>query len=168
MTGYNPIASDDRYQTSLATFVASLLDLLSRPVVGSVWLESFYSAKHERQALNCTEPQHDTLRVWIAWPKKNLGIDRDWAGTVVEFCNDLNEIARVWGIRLLESPQIIWDEMTGLVQSKFFFLSDSTKIFHQEPEPPNTPNVSQEHIAMISRTSSEGDIKGVLSIWPPV
>ncbi len=156
-----------------STFATTLTAFLRNPSAASVWLESFYTDEHYRKESIRQHPPSHILGHFVTWLgelplEQERGSVRDHLMmTVRDFKKDLERIMSAWGSSLEQSPEIIWDEMTGFVQSTFFFNPSSTKVSVQSVQGPSSRSISRNCLAVVSQTSNKGDIKGVLSIWSP-
>lgn len=165
-------AEHEAMKRAVSNFMETLSSFLKEPTVLSKWLECFYMAKRQRKALGFSHPPGSILRDWASAIMKsfdqhvepfNPGIFQ----IIQEFVKSLGKVVKTWGDKLEACPKIIWDEMTGIVESPFFFSPKSTRISFQRPERPKRQTTSQDCVALMSRTSENGNLKGVLSIWAP-
>ncbi|KAI2631361.1 hypothetical protein GGS26DRAFT_92905 [Hypomontagnella submonticulosa] len=158
---------------SSSMFTKALLAFLKEPRVLSVWLESFYTEEYYRGELLYKHPPLNILDDFVrlldgirhaqSQPRAYVEV----LTTVQEFKLDLRRMIEAWEDVLEQSPEVIWDEMTGFVEGAFFFTPSSTKISVQQAQGPSAGDISLNCLAIVSQTSSKGDIKGVLSIWSP-
>jgi hypothetical protein len=171
-----PIASSctPGLMSAIANLSSTLQTFLGNPRVVSAWLEGFYTARQHRETCMITHPPAEPLRKWAAWLEgwatgshDNLQVDSRLLRDICSFSDELDEITHNWGFRLLRNPEIIWDEMTSLTESRFFFSPGTTKVSLQTIEKPTVLGIGQNYVAMVSQTSAAGEMKGVLSIWPP-
>jgi len=144
---------------------------LQRSAVVSAWLERFYGARMYKLALGHKHPPSDFLRSWAVslerWKFRSRLDSGSLYNDIQDFSAEMTKIVEAWGDILVENPEIIWDEMTGYVDSRFFFNSRSTRASFQDPEPPLLTGLLPNPVALMSKTANAGDIKGVLSIWAP-
>ncbi len=161
-------------QSGVMNFVKLLSIILAKPCVLSSWLEAYYIARYQRETVGYHHPPITVLCDWVDIIASSLG-DKTWVTTLVQevqesdhaLAIDVETIVATWGLQLDNTPEIIWDEMTFYANSRFFFSPESLKVSIQKPEPPNYPNISRDPVAKMSKTSSSGDVKGVLCIWAP-
>ena len=154
----------------MADLAKTFTTFLRQPHVLSAWLEAFYIAKYQRKNTGYSHPQAQVLRQWVkyisrACPKQHKWMLDSMPQQLLDFALDIENTVEMWHSQLNTSPEIVWDEMTYFVPSKFFFSPESIKVSVQEPDPPDYPNISPDPIAQMSRTSSDGRMKSVLSIW---
>lgn len=158
---------DDAFHTATKT----LWSFLQKPAVMSTWLESFYSAREFREVLGCEHPPIHLLDNWPASSEirssYHVSENHDLGEELSSFGEAIKEVVNLWGHRLEEAPEIIWNEMTGFIHRRFFFHSLSTHAISQNPDPPPLATLSTKPIAVLSRTTRDGHWKGILSIWPP-
>ncbi|SPO04744.1 uncharacterized protein DNG_07429 [Cephalotrichum gorgonifer] len=160
-------------QVAVAEFAKVLLTFLGEPRVLSAWLEVFYTAKYQRKNVRYGHPPTQTLRRWVEFMAMKTP-SREHERMVVEvrdellaFATDVDKVVSTWKEQLDSSPEMVWDEMTYFAPSRFFFSPNSVKVSIQNPDPPDDPNISSDPVAVMSRTSSNGQIKSILSIWAP-
>ncbi|RYP77017.1 hypothetical protein DL769_003502 [Monosporascus sp. CRB-8-3] len=154
--------------TSLSIFFAKLRVLSS-------WLEAFYTSQYQRRAVDYKHPPLFIVRGWIELiamtsSSGQVRMDRhvqEVQETVRALALDMKTIVRTWDLQLEKTPNIIWDEMTYFAKSKFFFSPESIKVSIQGPEPPRSRGVAKEPVARMSKTSADGNVKGLLCIWAP-
>ncbi|KAK0652521.1 hypothetical protein B0T16DRAFT_505053 [Cercophora newfieldiana] len=134
--------------------------------------QSFYTAKNHTGAVGCYHPPLQMLQDWALSISTSRRHGYMISSSLVKSIRDLNkdwkEISKTWGDRLKVNPEIVWDEMTGIVKSRFFFSAGGTKVSFQDPQRPTCfGDVSSRRVTLMSRTSDDGGFKGVLSIWAP-
>jgi len=159
-------------RNSWSSFARTLEAFLENRLLVSTWLESFYTATFPHVGRRQMHPRHEALKKWCSSAAPVLQTAENPAESAslhvfTEFQRDLSYILKVWGDRLRHSPTIIWDEMTVFANSRFFFSPGSTRLTFQTPGKPKAGDLSDSSIAMISKVSSSGDMKGVLNVWPP-
>ncbi|KEY72958.1 hypothetical protein S7711_07922 [Stachybotrys chartarum IBT 7711] len=163
-------------QSTLMDVVKVLSAFLAQPRVLSAWLEAFYTSRYQRGVVRCTHPPLQIVCDWVdmfltmsssrqVWLPQPI---RDVQATTRALSFDVEHITKVWDTQLEKTPELVWDEMTYFAKSKFFFSPMSIKISIQEPEAPKCQGLTEKPVAKMSKTSMDGNIKSILSIWAPV
>ncbi|KAI1762746.1 hypothetical protein GGR53DRAFT_467992 [Hypoxylon sp. FL1150] len=70
-----------------------------------------------------------------------------------------------WLYEFYSSHLIIWDEMASFGNIQLFFNPGTTRVTFQYPKMPATRNHQQKLVTLVSKTTQNGAMKGVLSIW---
>lgn len=158
--------------TALSAFGRTLMVFLQSPSVLSTWLEAFFRARWYRiGSLQYNRPPAHLLLSWAASTSTirvdgNQTLPSELAKTIERFVADLQGVMDTWGTRLDENPEIIWDEMSAMSKSSFFFSPGGTQISYQDAKAPSSGMRGlRKCVTLMSRTSDDGELKGILSIW---
>ena len=84
----------------------------------------------------------------------------------VDFAQDLMTLERLWGSKLISSPECIWDEVTAFTPSRFLQQTTTTTVQSLVSKSSPGAKSSLKEIKKISQSTADGAHVTVLSVWP--
>jgi hypothetical protein len=190
----NPGELTDEVESSLgATLTAltsSLQSFLGKPLILLSWIEAHYLSMRLFLAEDpSTEvldlcPKTGALSGWARWlvcvydsRRRHITIsnrpDSESIGEIGELCNnlsgfekDIQELQLHRSANLLQTPEIIWDEVTAFTPSKFLLQTMDTKTTSLAPDNLQLFSNSKNPLCTISDAARDGKLMAALSIWP--
>jgi hypothetical protein len=175
---------------TLTALTKSLQSFLEKPLIVLKWIEAHYLAVKLLLAENPSAevldlcPKTGALSGWARWLACNYHSKRrristsnrpesESFGEIGELCNnlsefegDMQELQLHWSANLLQTPEIIWDEVTAFTSSKFLFKAGNTKVTSLAAGNPQSSSSSKNPLCTISDAATDGKLMAVLSIWP--
>ncbi|KAK4205137.1 hypothetical protein QBC40DRAFT_65996 [Triangularia verruculosa] len=156
------------FMREMSEFTAVLQCFLRNQRTVSVWIEAFYSTEYT----HIVHPPSEALESFVTWARNALQqspmlpIQLDLIKEMGDLVTEVQDVIRTWGESLRDTPQTVWDEMTGFLNSsRCFWNSNSTEVSYQRTSAPLHCGLKRDPVALLSRTSRSGDRKAVLSVW---
>lgn len=144
---------------------------LSDSYVITAWIEASYYYQRWHDENSSQADRIDNLLGWcgaIDVDENNRSNPQVLATvqTCKEFCQDLRLLDQIIGDRLRESPNLMWNEATAFVPSRFWVTGSATSVELLDPQALNLDAISGRALATISESLLSHCLVGVLSIWP--
>ena len=80
--------------------------------------------------------------------------------------SDLKTISAEWTSKLFDKPWLVWGDLLLFTSSSFLPKADDMDTIVLCPKPSSKKAMSSRKLCCISTTSPDGQIVGVLSVWP--
>ncbi|KAK8062967.1 hypothetical protein PG997_015064 [Apiospora hydei] len=148
---------------ALTHLLPILSDFVNKPAHLSRWLFEFYKSRP------VGHPQRTAMSAFAHWIRrhwyKDMVVDEPLLQVLATFDKELARIVADWGGSLQQRPDIIWDEMASFSNSRLFYNPGSTLVSYQGASAPTALGIWSRPLTTISKTTTSGDMKGVLSIW---
>jgi len=152
----------------ISEFILVLQCFLRNQRTVSVWIEAFYSS----ESTHVVHPPPEALDSFATWARNALEqnptmpILAELPKEIEELAIEVGDVVSTWGDSLRDRPQTVWDEMTGFLKSsRCFWNSNSTEVSYQRSGAPLQCGLKRDPVALLSRTSLSGDLKGILCVW---
>jgi hypothetical protein len=85
---------------------------------------------------------------------------------LTELCRFMKEVHQYWGSKLMESPALVWEEVTAFTPSRLFPQTSAIKVQSLVSDEPDSDYLSTKCLCKVSVSSLNGLLVGVLSVWP--
>jgi len=151
-----------------------LLDTLSlfarNPLAIAFWIETLYTGFGLVEGI--TEQLED-------WSNKAVSLDvavnsnlqklQQLAGRLLAVAREIRQIHLEWAPKLLETPDLIWDDVLAFQEDGILSelpYAPTTAVVLAPDAPRGNDGTKVPRLCTISSTSSDGNVVGVLSIYP--
>ena len=145
--------------------IVALSSFFAQRRVVTSWVEACYVLK--------APPSAEELQMWgmMVLPLKrqlnNAPMDiSELSQEAIDFVQDLMTLERLWGSKLISSPECIWDEVTAFTPSRFLQQTTTTTVQSLVSKSSPGAKSSLKEIKKISQSTADGAHVTVISVWP--
>lgn len=143
--------------------VSTLSRFLSAPKNITTWVEAHHVFR--------TTIDFDGLKEWSHFAAKRFedSLKLSYSETqskASRLADHLQNLTRIWGSRLMETPSCVWMEVAAFNPSQFIADNGLMRVHKFCPSTEELSNVSTVPLTTTSAISLNGTYIGVLTIWP--
>lgn len=85
---------------------------------------------------------------------------------IEDFGRDITTMVNTWDRHLRQSTRVLWDEIGVFSASRFLDGPRKAQVVSMAPTMVPNPAITSSPLCKISRTATNGETTGVLSVWP--
>jgi hypothetical protein len=156
---------DSTAQNQLEPVILALSRFLSQKFVLMSWVEASYilGQPPSNPVLNQLSRRAASIGTFLHMESIDTAeIHED----LTELCRFMKEVYQYWGSKLMESPALVWEEVTAFTPSRLFPQTSAIKVQSLVSDEPDSDYLSTKCLCKVSVSSLNGLLVGVLSVWP--
>jgi len=146
----------------------TLLAFFANRLFANTWVELQYMVCNHMTLPSHINDLRELCRLMESLPKNHLPEDlRELSTKIGCLYEDMIALNSAWGPTLEENPHYIWNDVTAFQEDSSFVKTSAVTVRTMAPSQFDKRTLAPKPLVSLSRERDDGELTGVLSIWPP-